>query len=172
MSFVSRAVTFAALVMVSGCGDNRALPPLPSAPSSQLSGDLTIRSITPAPGATLTVTECTVAGSGFKYMCASQLQITSDVRLSHDIPDAVLTVSFYSDKGRCGTLSSGAFSLTAGATTSISGSGVDFSTEAGDLECQLPVTTTTMRIGLWARNDPATPLLTREVPGTFTFRLP
>jgi len=122
------AMAFLALTSVTGCdGSDRALTPTqpsrPAAtpgPTSTISGEITITSISPAPGATVLVRAC---ASGSARFCADHPQLTIDVVVDQDIPNASLTVAF----DRCGFARTPVTSLTAGSRTSLTTSVVDLS---------------------------------------------
>lgn len=174
------AMAFLALTSVTGCdGTDRALTPTqpspPAAtpdPTSTINGEITITSISPAPGATVLVRACATGSARF---CADHPQLTIDVVVDQDIPNASLTVAF----DRCGFARTPVTSLTAGSRTSLTTSVVDLSDD-GPLHdgvgaaryCEFPAATARVIVSLWRSGQPVTPLLTREFPNAYTFAMP
>lgn len=182
------ALVLFAPILLGACGGSGGLPtgpspavmpppvPSPVPPVPAATGDITIRSITPATGATLRVRECENGGIGFFVStCADQLRMTFDALIDRDIPNAVLTASFYDRQLRCGSAYSSRTALAAGSRAALSTSDLVFSYEADDRTlvqpCPLPSTTTRIVVQLWG-TSPATPLLTREFAATYTFAAP
>ena len=172
-------MAFMALTSVSGCGgSDRALtptepsPPVPAPGPSTITGEITITSMSPAPGATVPVRPC---ATGSERFCADQPQMTVDVVVDHDIANGVVTVSFE----RCAIGRTRVTTLSAGRRTSMSISTLDLSDDGplhdgvgAALLCALPAATTTMTVSLWRSGEPARALLTREFANGYTFAVP
>jgi hypothetical protein len=171
------AATLVALVAVNACDDasgrdGSVANPIPTAPSPPApQGEITVRSVTPVSGATLTVQRCEWY-SWIEDFCADRSPMTFDVRYGADVSEAVVTAGFYSGSQRCGM----AYStipgpqLTAGSdAVSFTVSTISLSDEDHPLLCPLPATTTRMVVQLWERGRPAAPLLTKEFDHTYTF---
>ena len=149
------------------------LPTAPSPPSSTTaSGQITVRSIAPGSGATLTVRECASHLFDFKSLCAEPLQMTVDLEFTSPVPNAVVTASFYNGSQRCGVAYSGPVPLAAGSPTSFDLRLIELSDEYVQLHCQLPAETTRMVIQLWEATSPAAPLLTQAFAHTYTLANP
>jgi hypothetical protein len=141
-------------------------------PAPTITGEITIMSISPEPGATVPEHAC---GPGSTRFCADQPQVTFDVVADQDIPNATLTVSF----GLCGSARTPVTSLTAGSRMSMSTSRVELSDDGplhdgvgAALYCDLPAVTTRMIVRLWRSGNSVTPLLTREFEHAYTFAIP
>lgn len=165
-----------ALASVAGCGGRGATtptpPPSPRPDSTSVSGEITIASISPAPGATVHVRPC---AEGSPRFCADHPQVTLEVLVDQDIPNAVLTVSF----GGCGSAWTSVRSLTAGVRTPLSTSVIDLSGDSplhdgsdATLFCELPAVSARTFVSLWRAGQPATPLLTRQFDQSYVFALP
>ena len=165
-----------AVASVAGCGGGgvttpTSLPPPRPDPTS-VSGEITIASISPEPGATVHVRPC---AEGSPRFCADHPQVTLEVLVDQDIPNAVLTISF----GGCGSAWTAVTSLTAGVRTPLGTSVIDLSDDGplhdgsdATLFCELPAVSTRMFVSLWRSGQPATPLLTRVFPHTYVFAMP
>ena len=144
-------------------------PTAPSAPAPQ--GEITVRSITPGSGATLTVRRCEWYPLYVDF-CADRSPMTFDVQYGAHVSEAVVTVGFYNGSQRCGLAYSAmpGPGLTAGSdAVSFTASTISLSDEDHPLLCPLPATTTRMVVQLWERDRPAVPLLTKEFGHTYTF---
>ena len=170
------AIAIMALTSVTGCGGaDRALSPtqpFPPGPNSALNGEITIASVSPAPGATVPVRPCAQGSARF---CADQPQVILDVVVDQDIPNAVLTVGFQ----RCAMGTTPVTALSAGRRISMSISTLDLSDDGplhdgvgAALFCGLPAVTTTMTVSIWRSGAPARALLTREFANGYTFAMP
>jgi hypothetical protein len=148
-------------------------PPSPSPPLSA-SGQITLRSIAPGSGATLTVRECpTSFTDSFKDLCSDPAHMTVDVEFGRDVSTAVVTAAFYSGTKRCGVASSGPSPFAAGSRASFELLGaIELSDESVQLHCPLPAETTRMVIQLWEASRPATPLLTQDFAHSYAFAEP
>ena len=148
-------------------------PPSPSPPPSA-SGQITLRSIAPGSGATLTVRECpTSYTDSFKDLCSDPAHMTVDVQFERDVSTAVVTAGFYRGTKRCGIAYSGPSPFAAGSRASFELVGaVALSDESVQLHCPLPAETTRMVIQLWERSRPSVPLLTQEFAHNYTFAEP
>ena len=175
-------MTLLTLTPLAACDDGRSRPipgsPLPSAPSLPTPppasmSQITIRSIAPGSGATLTVRECPFSfTSNFKDLCAERLQMTVDVEFGSSVSNAVVTASFYSGTTRCGIAYSGSAPFAAGSRAFELLGTIALSDEYLQLHCPLPAQTTRMVIQLWERSTPAGPLLIREFAHNYTFAEP
>lgn len=144
--------------------------PLPPAPT--VSGEITITSISPGPGATVPVRACALGSTRF---CADQPRLTVEVVIDQDIPDGSLTVQF----DRCGYAETPISALTAGSRISLTTSVIDLSDDGplhdgvgARLFCELPAVTTKTNVRLWRAGDAVGPLLAREFANTYTFARP
>jgi len=173
--------TLVAVAVLTACDGARTQ--LPSAPSSSppsisppplAAGQITLRSIAPGSGATLTVRECpTSFTNSFKDLCSDPAHLTVDVQFERDVSSAVVTATFESGTKRCGWLYSGPSAFAAGSRVSFELRGaIEFSDESLQLHCSLPAETARMVIQLWEASRPATPLLTQEFAHTYTFAEP
>jgi len=164
-----------ALASVAGCGDGAPPPTQPSPPPrdsglTNVTGEITIASISPEPGATVHVRLCADDSPRF---CADQPRATFEVLVDQNIPEAVLTVNF----GGCGSARTPVTSLTAGVRTALSISAIDLSDDSlhdgnPTLFCELPAVSVRTVVSLWRSGQPATPLLTRQFDQTYVFVLP
>ena len=161
------------LALLTACdGAGRGASPTPTSPPAAVTGEITISSISPEPGATVPVRACT---PGSEMFCADQPQVTIDVVVDRDIPNASLSVGF----DRCGSASMPLASLTAGSRVSLTTS-VIYLSDDGPLHdgvgarpfCELPAVTTKTIVGLRRAGDGNAALLTREFPNTYTFAKP
>lgn len=166
--------TLIALVSLTACDAGRGLvptrprPPVAD-PQETIIGEITISSISPRPGATVPVRPC---APGSAQVCADSPQLTIDVVVDQDIPDALLTVSF----GGCGWATTPITSIIAGTRVSLTTSVIHLSDDGpfhdgvGAVKlCELPAVTTRMFVSLWRSGQPARPLLTREFENAYTF---
>ena len=153
--------------------DNRTVPLAPSpAVASAPTDQITIRSIMPESGATLTVQPCPVS-SGYSGMCvADQVSLTFDVEFSRDVANPVVGASLYPDPTGNGPWC--AWGRTTLAAPYRAGSRVVFtmsilslSREDGRPSCPLPTTTTRMQVHLYER--PGYDLLEQGFPVAYTF---
>ena len=144
-------------------------PTAPSAPAPQ--GEITVRSITPGSGATLTVRQCEWYPLYVDF-CADRSPMTFDVRSrrprvgggGHGWLLQWLAAM------RPGVSAMPGPGLTAGSdAVSFTASTISLSDEDHPLLCPLPATTTRMVVQLWERGRPAVPLLTKEFGHTYTF---
>ena len=149
-----------------------ATAPLP--PPLSIAGTITLRSIAPGSGATLTVGDCPNSViDRFKERCSDPTHITVDVEFAQALSNAVVTASFYSGTKRCGIAYSDSSSVTAGNRRSFEVLGaIELSDEYIPLHCPPPAETTRMVIQLWDVGRPATPLLTQEFAHRYTFADP
>ena len=173
------AATLVTLFAVSACdGPGRSVSrtnPVPTAPSPpappEPQGDITVRSITPESGATLTVRQCEWYPL-YEDFCADRSPMKFDVRYGADVSESVVTAGFYNGSQRCGVAYSAMPGppLTAGSgAVSFTVSTISLSDEDHPLLCPLPATTTRIVVQLWERGRPAVPLLTKEFDHTYTF---
>ena len=152
------------------------IPTAPSPPASQ-QGEITVRSIVPASGATLTVRPCE-SDAGFLAMCADRVPLmTFDVQYRANLPNVWISVSFYQGVQLCGNAASNIVALTAGAeAVAFTVSTIVLSHETGALLCPLPATTTRLVVQVFNRNgvpgSTATLLLKKEFDHTYTFAQP
>jgi hypothetical protein len=166
-----------AVAALSACGGRTEsparidLPTAPSSPQPSAAGQIALRSIAPASGATLTVDDCPVSSTDrFKDQCSGPTQITVDVQYERDVSNAVVTASFYSGTRRCGLTYSESAPFAAGARASFELQGaIELSDEYVQLHCVPPAETTRLVIQLWDAGRPATPLLTQEFAHRYTF---
>jgi hypothetical protein len=181
MFFTGRYLTLVALVAVFGCGDGgptspstppsaQPIPtpvPVPLPPPARGNGEIAIRSIEPASGASIKVQECVT--NGYRWFCADEPRMTFEVVVDRDIPDAALAVTFYVGVQRCGSAFAGSVPLMAGSRTVLRASSLDFSDEERPLACNLPATTTKLVAQIWAPGRPSTLLATREFEAAYSF---
>ena len=164
-----------ALASVAGCGGRAATaptspPPPPGPGATNVNGEITIASISPAPGAMVHVRLC---ADDSPRVCADQPRATFEVLVDQNIPEAVLTVNF----GGCGSARTPVTSLTAGVRTALSISAIDLSDDSlhdgnPTLFCELPAVSVRTFVSLWRSGQPATPLLTRQFEQTYVFAMP
>ena len=169
-----------ALAFLTGCdgagrGSTPTQPSLPSPAATAppaVTGEITITSISPEPGATVPVRAC---APGSDRLCADQPQLTFDVVVDRDIPNAVLTVRF----DQCGFTSAPVTSLTSHSRMTLTTSVIGLSDDGPRHDgvgavpyCTLPAATTTMTVRLFRFGEPARALLTREFANAYTFVMP
>lgn len=171
------ATALVTLASVAGCaGTDRDVSPTrpsrpgpPPNPVSTVSGEITIRSLDPPSDAIVPVHRC---APGSPRFCADQPQITLDVVVDQDIPNAIVWVAF----DRCALGRTGVTALSAGQRTSTSISALDLSDDGplhdgvgAALLCALPAVTTAMTVSLWRSDGTGGALLTREFANRYTF---
>jgi hypothetical protein len=172
------AATLVALLAVSACDDDpsarnvSSTNPVPTAPAPPAPvGDITLRSIIPESGATLTVRPCEWYPL-YEDFCADRSPMRFDVQYEASVAEAVVTAGFYSGSQRCGIAYSalpGPLLTPGSGAVSFTVSTISVSDEAHPLLCPLPATTTRIVVQLWERGRPAVPLLTKEFDHTYTF---
>lgn len=167
-----------ALAFLTGCdGTGRiatptdpSLPP-PGAPTQPIvTGEITITSISPAPGATVPVRACG------PETCADEPKLTLEMvieQVRENIPNAVLSVDF----DRCAYWNTPVGSITAGSRLSLTTSVLYLSDHGAPGTpapfCEFPAVTTGIVVRLWRSGQPfAPPLLTRVFANSYTFARP
>lgn len=155
------ATVFAALVTTTACGTDRSgsltpTGPPPIAPTPPVTGTITLSSIVPANGTTLTIFDCdpTLPAGAIGPLheiglCTDQLRMTFDLEVDRDITDAYLKVQLLDGSKLCAITSGGRAPLSAGTRTQRTTSPVVLS-DHPELQspCALPVTTTRIRVEL------------------------
>jgi hypothetical protein len=137
------------------------------------SGQITLQSIAPGSGSTLTVHECSTSFIGSQDLCAGSARLAVDVEFGRDVSSAVVTAGFSNSMKQCGVLSSRPSPLAAGTRASFELLGaIELSDESVQLQCLLPAQTTRMVVQLWEASQPAQPLLTRQFEHSYTFTGP
>lgn len=146
-------------------------PAVASAPVDQ--EKISIRSIMPGSGATLTVQPCPV-GSGHTGMwcVADQVSLTFDLEFSQDVVNPVVSASLYPDPNggqwcAWGEDHSLADPYRAGSRVVVTMTTLNLSRGDGRPICPLPTTTTVMWIHLYGRAGYF--LLEQDFPVTYTF---
>lgn len=175
MNAARLSLALVALGGLAACdGRNVSPSPIPAAPAPP--GQITVRSIAPASGATLAVRECPYYPSSFNLnfweMCADPVLMIFDVEFEREVTNAVVTAGFYSGSQRCGFAASQTAPLKTGSRASFDAQVILMSDEVNRLLCTLPAETTRMVVQLWERERPATPLLTEEFPHSYRFAEP
>jgi hypothetical protein len=169
---------FFAVALLAGAGcDQATTPALPTGPATPgpasviPQGQISVLSVQPESGATLTAEPC---DGGY---CIDDARLTFDVQFDQEVPEPWVTVSFYSGVQRCaGSGYPNVFQtlepLRANTATTFTVSFLALSDQSGTL-CRLPQTTTRMVVELWAQRGRSSPtLLTREFAHSYTFVLP
>ena len=188
--FMKSAQMAAALAVVVSLGACRGSPSIRSitSPTAQLpiipvpgpgtavTGEITITDVAPPFGTTLALRDC----SRRLLAICSELQMTVDVVIDGDLPDARMTVGFYNGIRRCGWAYLPTGTLVAGRRDSRRLSAVYVMEEVDEGEgsprttikpCEMPSTTTRFVVEVWSRTDSRTPVFSREFDGTYTFAL-
>ena len=150
------------------------VPPPPPPPPPVVNGEITIKSLSPQPGTTVAVRDCS-ASVGYFRICTDELQMTFEVRVDQDISDASLIVSF----GTCATAISSPIPIAADTPISVSMPVLELS-HSGPLHdgvdaallCELPALTTNMVVRVWVPGRPSRAVLTREFANSYTFAMP
>ena|SRR5688572_8820381 len=174
-----------AIVASSACGKSPTAPSLSAtttallpAPAPQqpvtVTGNIIVRSVTPASGSTVGVRDCgpfTMARDGNRAthsmnICSDEPGVTVEVVVDQNIPDAVVTVDFANETKVCGRAKTQPLALTAGSSTVVTTSRFNMYTITPYLEeeyisCGLPTVTTQVIVGL-RRVSSDTPLLPPE----------
>jgi hypothetical protein len=168
-----------AVALLTGAGCDQTLTPLPvvpvappapgPAPGPAALGEITVVSVQPGAGATLTAEEC---DGGW---CVLDLSLAVDVRLDQAVAEPWVTVSFNDGSQPCAmsgypTVTQRLEPLRAEIAARFTLDFVSVSNQSVTL-CRLPATTTTMAVQLWAERG-RVPLLTREFAHRYTFALP
>jgi hypothetical protein len=139
-------------------------------------GEITLKGMTPAPGATLTVGECEVPSAGGRRLCSDAWQGTLAVVGNRSLDFAVLSIDFYNGDTHCAFASATLAPLGAGQPVSMTLSPIYLSWEqhtgGGSSKrvqpCQLPLTTTRMVATIWTP-ETETVFLESRLPGGYTF---
>ena len=169
------SVTIGALgltILISACDgqtDGESGPSSPT-PAARL-GDITVRSLTPASPANISIRECEYAPSAWE-ICTNELQMVFEVQFAKQAPSAMVTVDFFAGSKLCGSGGSAQQPLAAGERATFSVSFLSLSSDGGPSRCPLPAVTTRMVVRL--REITSTPardsvLLTQEFVNTYTF---
>ena len=138
-------------------------------------GQITVVSVQPESGATLIAEPCD--GGYCIGERSSDIQLTFDVQIDHEVTEPWVTVSFYNGLEKCaGSGYPNVFQtlkpLRANTATTFSVFSLALSDHNGTL-CRLPQTTTRMVVELWAQRGRSSPaLLTKAFAHSFTFDLP
>jgi hypothetical protein len=138
------------------------------APSGPGQGTITIRELSPTPGATLTVRSCD--SGGVTRSCADQWQSTIDVQVNREMTNAVLVVRFYDGATLCGLSANTRDVLPADSLVTFDLSAILLSDDYSLARpCQLPMRTTRMEVELWSDSSSWSNTLMIRVPGAYTF---
>jgi hypothetical protein len=174
------AIALMAVASITGCDDTsrefaptQPSPARPaSSPPSTVNGEITITSISPAPGATVPVRACAPETTP---ICSDEPKLTLEVvikQVNEDIPNAVLSVRF----GQCGFWSTPVGSITAGSRLSLTTSVISLSDHEGPGGapapplCEFPAITAGIVVSLWRAGQPlAPPLLAQAFANGYTF---
>jgi hypothetical protein len=143
-------------------------PPSPSTPvaSGPGSGTITIRELSPSPGATLTVRAC--PSGAVTRPCADQWRSTIDVQVNREMTNAVLVVRFYDGATLCGISANTLDVLPADRPVTFDLASISLWV-TNSQPCQLPTRTTRMEVELWSDWSSWTNTLMMGLPGTYTF---
>jgi hypothetical protein len=157
-------------LLVPSCGGGGGSPSGPSAPVAPPAPtqDLTLTSISPASGATLTARDCPSGAT--TAVCTQQLLLGFTARFDRAVSDAAVFVELYTAAGlRCAVaITQPRGTIAAGASTTMTASITLLSIPPDFPQfCTLPFTTT--RIVAYLLEGASTRILTREFPGTYTF---
>ena len=167
---------FCAVALLTGAGCDSATTPLPTAPGGPSipapvipQGEITVQSVHPETGATLTAEEC---DGGW---CVFDFKLAVDVRVDRDLAEPWVTVSFYDGLQQCAgsgypTVYQTLEPLRANTTTRFTMDFLGLSNQTGT-RCRLPDTTTTMVVQLWAERG-RVGVLRQEFAHRYTFVLP
>jgi hypothetical protein len=173
------------LAALSGCGNPLPItasndPAAPSvvptvaptpASTPTIRGSITVTSLTPPPGATLSVRECPFY-YGETGSC-SDAKVAVEVALEQSVADAVVTVSYYRNAERCGIAYAGPTALPTSTLTAFTATLIELSDESVSLHCApLPATTNRFVVQVWSAKQPSTSLLTQEFAHGYTFANP
>jgi hypothetical protein len=148
------------------------LPPVAAPPQPvTVTGNIIVRSVTPASGSTVRVRDCgafPTARDGNRaahsmYICSDEPGVTVEVLVDQDISDAIVTVDFANETGACGRATTRPLTLTGGSRTVVTTSRFNMYTTTPYMEkeyitCALPTVTTQAVVGL-RRPASETPLL-------------
>ncbi len=153
----------------------QAASPVVSVP---VTAEITMTSVAPASGATITVRDCeTEGGTGWARLCSHDFRGTFSVQANGELQNLVLTVSFWDGERRCGYAADKRDALAAETSASFAPSLTFLSWEEFSpppttvnlfQPCSLPITTTRLIAELWTQHDHRS-ILTREFPGTYTY---
>jgi hypothetical protein len=173
----------AVLLAIFGAGcDRNNMPTAPSAPtvtsrtspatspatSGPGQGTITIRELSPSPGASLTVRSC--PSGGVTRACANQWRSTIDVEVNREMTNAVLVVRFYDGATLCGLSANVRDVLPADSRVTFDLSAIWLSGDYSLAQpCQLPMRTTRMEVELWSDSSSWSNTLMVRIPGAYTF---
>jgi hypothetical protein len=185
--WVARLVALSAFAAGPACGSSDALitaptsvtgPPVAVPPElPTVFGSITLTSATPPSGSAVEVYDCDPNRSADRArtshavgLCNQHLQLTFEVVVDQDLPDAYLFVDFLSARGHCGYASTPATLLAAHRRISLT---TDFIVLSEDpnvpIPCALPATTTRVVASLRSRASGGRALLEREFDQAYTF---
>lgn len=147
-------------------------PAAPSPPLVPVTAEITMTSVAPASGATITVRDCEPEGEpGPSRLCSRDFRGTFNVQANGELQYLVLTVSFWDGERRCGIAVDTRDALAAETSVSLAPSIAFISWQEENKivqPCSLPVTTTRLVAELWTQHDHRS-ISTREFAGTYTF---
>jgi hypothetical protein len=130
-------------------------------------GTITIRELSPSPGATLTVRAC--PSGAVTRLCADQWRSTIDVQVDREMTYAVLVVLFYDGATLCGLSANTLDVLPPDRLVTFDLSSIWLSGGGLATPCQLPMRTTRIEVVLWSDSSSWTNTLMMGFPGTYTF---
>jgi len=189
MTLVRFVLLLALLTASTACDSRPSLPaglagvtpttPSPTPAPISVGGTVTIRSISPEPGAIVRVRTCPPGPlATLATLCTDEVNAVIDVRIDVDLAAAAIVVAFADGPRRCGQAEFGARALTAGVTSTVALATVYLSRELSEgagspvqlaQPCELPATTSRVVVQIWGPQNPVTPVLTREFAQTYTF---
>lgn len=185
--WVASLAALSAVAAGPGCGNSNALvtaptsvtrPPVAVAPEiPTVSGSITLTSAAPPSGSAIEVYDCDAdlsldraRASHAVGLCNQHLQLTFDVVVDRDLPDAYLFVDFLSARGQCGYAATPTAALAANQRVSLT---TDFIVLSEDpnvpVPCGLPASTTLVVASVRARAFGGRALLAREFDQAYTF---
>jgi hypothetical protein len=142
--------------------------PSPSSALVPLTAEITMTSVAPSSGATITVGKCFTDSA---RLCSHEFLSSFNVQVNQELQNLVLTVSFWDTARRCGYAADIRDGLAANTSASLAPSVAFLSWEQSSQAfqpCSLPVTTTRLVAELWTQHDHRS-ISTREFAGTYTF---
>lgn len=185
--WVARLVALSAVAAGPACGSSDALITAPTSVTGPavavppqlptVFGSIALTSATPPSGSAVEVYDCDPSRSADRArtshavgLCNQHLQLTFEVVVDQDLPDAYLFVDFLSDRGQCGYGSTPATLLAAHRRISLTTESIVLSEDPNvPVPCALPVSTTRVVASVRARAFGGRALLAREFDQAYTF---
>jgi hypothetical protein len=159
----------ATLITLVACDGGTIVNGMPTAPTPA-QGQITVQSIVPQSGATLTEHQCQSPGSGLTYNCSVDWRMMSDVLYGSNASSVLVVARFYSGSRMCAQASSKTTSIRANTPMSFetTGTPIDLYDDDGQLLCPLPAETDRLEVLFWEVTY-TRPLLTRELAINYRF---